>query len=217
MIRLGLDRADKAGLRLVIIGAHPDDIEIGCGGTLLRLGAAGRIASVHWLVLSGDGERANEARAGAAAFLPGVADLTVEIDRFRDGYFPGDFGEIKDRVERLKAVPAPDIVLVPHRDDRHQDHRLLAELAWNTFRDHLILEYEIPKWDGELGQPNVFVELSADLVQAKARLLREAFPSQLDRHWFSDETFLALARLRGVECRAADGYAEAFHARKLVW
>ncbi|HEY6058301.1 MAG TPA: PIG-L deacetylase family protein [Candidatus Limnocylindrales bacterium] len=217
MIRLELDGPDRGPLRLLLVGAHADDIEIGCGGTLLRLAGANRIRSVRWVVLSAEGSRLAEARAAVERFLPGVTDIDIDIEGFRDGYFPAQFGAIKDRVEALKDGPRPDVVFVPHREDRHQDHRLVADLAWNAFRDHLILEYEIPKWDGELGQPNFYVELAAGIVDTKSRLLREVFGSQADRHWFSDETFRGLARLRGIECRAAEGYAEGFHARKLVW
>lgn len=203
-------------VRILVIGAHPDDIEIGCGGTLLRLAGEGRIRAIRWVVLSAAGDRIAEARAGAAAFTGGVGDTKVEIGDARDGYFPAEYGAIKDRFEGLKADPAPDLVLVPRRDDLHQDHRIVAEMAWTTFRDHLILEYEIPKWDADLAAPNAYVELTSDIVERKASLLAETFASQADRHWFSRETFVGLARVRGIECRAAGGYAEGFHARKLV-
>jgi len=215
MLRLNLG-ADRP-LRIIAIAAHADDLEIGAGGTLLRLAAEGRIATAHWLVLSADGPRAAEARDGARRFLPDVENVTIGIADHRDGYFPSEFAAIKDRFEALKAQPDPDLVLVPRRADLHQDHRLVADLAWNTFRDHLILEYEIPKWDADLTPPNVYVELSADVIRRKAALLHEVFATQGGRDWFSDETFLGLARIRGLECRAADGYAEGFHARKLVW
>jgi len=203
-------------IRLLAIAAHADDLEIGCGGTILRLAAEGRLRSVHWLVLSASGPRIAEARAGAEAFLADVAQITVDVADFRDSYFPAEYAAIKDRFESLKNVPSPDLVLVPRRRDLHQDHRVVAELAWNTFRDHLILEYEIPKWDADLEPPNVYVELSAAIAEHKAALLGEVFSSQADRHWFDRETFLGLARIRGLECRAAEGYAEGFHARKLV-
>lgn len=201
---------------ILAIGAHADDIEIGCGGTLLRLAEEGRIHAIRWLVLSAAGERVAEARAGAAAFTNGAQDIEVEIGDARDGFFPAEYGAIKERFERLKAVPAPDLVLVPRRDDLHQDHRIVAEMAWTTFRDHLILEYEIPKWDADLAPPNAYVELTADQIERKASLLAQTFGSQADRHWFSRETFVGLARIRGIECRAAGGYAEGFHARKVV-
>lgn len=204
-------------LRLLVIGAHADDIEIGCGGTVLRLASEGQLRSIHWVVLSAHGERVGEARAGVAAFTSGAPDVSHEIASFRDGYFPADYGAIKDRFEAIKATQSPDLVLVHRRDDLHQDHRLAAELTWTTFRDHLILEYEIPKWDADLAPPNAYVELTAEHVEQKAALLSEVFASQADRHWFSRETFVGLARLRGIECRATEGYAEGFHARKLVW
>ncbi|HEX5149547.1 MAG TPA: PIG-L family deacetylase, partial [Candidatus Limnocylindrales bacterium] len=203
-------------VRILVIGAHADDIEIGCGGTLLRLVEEGRIGAIRWLVLSAAGDRIAEARAGAAAFTGGVQDVQVEIGDARDGFFPAEYGAIKERFERLKSWPAPDLVLVPRRDDLHQDHRIVAEMTWTTFRDHLILEYEIPKWDADLAPPNAYVELTAEIVERKASLLAQTFGSQADRDWFSRETFVGLARVRGIECRAAGGYAEAFHARKMV-
>jgi LmbE family N-acetylglucosaminyl deacetylase len=217
MLTLALGAADRP-LRVVCIGAHPDDIEIGCGGTILRLAREGRLEHVDWLVLSGQGSpvRETEARAGAAAFLAGVPSSQVDVEGFRDGYFPSEIGAIKDRFEAMAATVRPDLVLTHRRDDLHQDHRVVNELAWNTFRSHLILEFEIPKYDGDLGNPNVFVDLPAAVARDKAEILARIFESQRDRHWFSEETFLALARLRGVESRASEGYAEGFHARKLV-
>ena len=204
------------GLRLLCIGAHADDIEIGAGGTILRLVAEGRIASVHWLVLAGHGERANEARAGAAAFLEGVADATVEVEAVRDGYFPASFADIKDRLEALKARLEPDLVLTHRRDDLHQDHRLVGELTWNTFRHHLVLEYEIPKYDADLAAPNVLVALPESVVDRKAALIAAAYPSQAARTWFSEDTVRGLARIRGIEAAAPSGFAEGFFGRKVV-
>lgn len=203
-------------LRLLAIGAHADDIEIGCGGTVLRLVSEGRLRSIHWVVLGAHDERVDEARAGMAAFTSGAPDVSHEINSFRDGYFPADYGAIKERFEAIKASQSPDLVLVHRRDDLHQDHRIAAEMAWTTFRDHLILEYEIPKWDADLAPPNAYVELDADTIERKASLLASTFSSQADRHWFSRETFVGLARVRGIECRAPGGYAEGFHARKVV-
>jgi LmbE family N-acetylglucosaminyl deacetylase len=204
-------------LRLVALGAHSDDIEIGSGGTLLRLAAENRIASARLVVFSADPSRSSEATMAARAFLPGVAELEVEVGDARDGYFPAQYAAIKDRIERIKAGPAPDIVISPRLDDRHQDHRLVAELAWNTFRDAVILEYEIPKWEGDLGSPNLYVPLTRAIADRKADLLLASFPTQGRRDWFTRETFSGLTRLRGIECRASEGQAEAFHARKLVW
>jgi LmbE family N-acetylglucosaminyl deacetylase len=211
-----LTLSGSAPVRILAIGAHADDIEIGCGGTLLRLAEQGRIAAVGWLVLSAVGDRVAEARAGAAAFTEGIADVAVEIGDARDGFFPAEYGAIKERFERLKSQPPPDLILAPRRDDLHQDHRTVSEMVWTTFRDQLILEYEIPKWDADLVPPNAYVELSAATVERKATLLAETFGTQADRHWFSRETFVGLARLRGLECRAPEGYAEGFHARKVV-
>jgi LmbE family N-acetylglucosaminyl deacetylase len=211
-----IDFAPATGLKLLVVGAHPDDIEIGCGGTVLRLVGEGRLADVRWVVLSGSNGRAAEARSAAAAIL-GDTSATLDVRAFRDGYFPFAGEAIKEAFEEIKAGFEPDLVLTHRRADLHQDHRLVAELTSQTFRDHLILEYEVPKWDGDLSTPNLYVTLTADVAEAKARLLASSFPSQAGRHWFSRETFLGLARIRGIECRAPDGYAEGFHARKLVW
>ena len=215
MIRL--TTASGEGLRLLCLGAHPDDIEIGAGGTILRLVAEKRVRSVRWVVLSGTAERAAEAREAAERFLDGIGDRTVTIAAFQDGRFPAAWLQIKETLELLaRDGSSPDLVFVPRRDDAHQDHRLLGELAWTIFRDHLILEYEIPKWDGDLVTPNVYVELPAWALERKGRLIMESFRSQGDHHWFSPQTFEALARIRGIECRAADLLAEGFHGRKLV-
>jgi LmbE family N-acetylglucosaminyl deacetylase len=196
-------------LRVLAIGSHADDIEIGCGGTLLRLAREVEELEVHWVVLSAAGERAEEARASAAAF-----GAEVEIQGFRDAFFRYG-GEVKEFFEELKGRVEPDIVFTHHDADRHQDHRLVAELTWNTFRDHLILEYEIPKYDGDLGAPNVFVPLEEQSAQRKVELLLESFPSQRGKRWFTDGLFIGLMRLRGMECNAPSGLAEAFYARKL--
>jgi LmbE family N-acetylglucosaminyl deacetylase len=205
-----------APLRLVALGAHPDDIEIGAGGTLLRLADERRVATAHFLVFSGDADRSPEATAAGRTFLPGVKELAVEVGDARDGYFPSEYAALKDRIEAIKARSAPDVVLAPRLDDRHQDHRVVAELAWNTFRDVLILEYEIPKWEGDLGTANFYVPLTRAIAERKAHLLLTSFPTQGPRNWFTRETFSAVTRLRGVECRAPEGHAEGFTARKLV-
>ncbi len=210
-----LTMGDKAPLRVVAVGAHPDDIEIGCGATLLRLGLEGRLADVTWVVMSGDGPRAGEARAGAAAFLAGLPRVDIRLEAFRDGYFPAHYEPIKDVLEDVSAGH-PDLVFVPRRDDAHQDHRLLGELAGTAFRDCLVLEYEIPKYDGDLGQPNFYVASSTPHVEAKIEILLGTFRSQLARSWFTADTFRGLMRLRGVEARAPDGFAEAFTCRKAV-
>jgi LmbE family N-acetylglucosaminyl deacetylase len=201
--------------RVLCVGAHCDDIEIGCGGTVLELLEAHPGIHVDWVVLSSDDEREREARAGADAFLAG-ADANVRIETFRQRFFPYVAAEIKDFFDELGASLRPDVVFTHFGEDRHQDHRLLSELAYNTFRDHLILEYEIPKWDGDLGRPNVYVQLEPERVERKVESIWTVFESQRDKHWFSKETFLATMRLRGIECKAPSGYAEAFHCRKLV-
>jgi len=201
-------------LRLLCVGAHSDDIEIGCGGLILSLASRHPLAEVDWVVFSGPGAREAEARAGASLFLQGISRSRVTIHQFRDGFFPYT-PDIKEVFEQLKRETAPDVVLTHYRDDRHQDHRVLSDLAWNTFRDHCVLEYEIPKFDGDLGKPNCFLPLDADTARRKASYLDQAFGTQRDKHWFSAETFLGLMRLRGMECRAPGGYAEAYYGRKV--
>ena len=205
-----------ARIRLLCVGPPPDDIEIGAGGTILRLIEEGRVDSVHWLVLAGHGARADEARAGAGAFHDGVEDRTIEVEQARDGYFPAEWASIKDRFEALKAQVTPDLVLTHRRDDLHQDHRVVGELTWNTFRHHLVLEYEIPKYDADLAAPSVLVELSSSILDRKVELITRSYPSQAGRTWFAPETFRGLARLRGIEAAADTGYAEGFFGRKLV-
>ncbi|MGZ4316802.1 MAG: PIG-L deacetylase family protein [Gaiellaceae bacterium] len=201
---------------VLCLGAHCDDIEIGCGGTLLRLVEANPALRVDWVVFSSDERRAAEARAGAAAFLAGAAGTNVAVEAFRGRFFPYVAVEIKEYFDRLGASVSPDVVFTHHRHDLHQDHQLLAELTYNTFRDHLILEYEIPKYDGDLGRPNVFVRLDRAHAERKADTIVEVFESQRDKHWFSRETFLSLLRLRGIEAKSPGGYAEAFYCNKLV-
>jgi LmbE family N-acetylglucosaminyl deacetylase len=207
-------RGDR--LSVLCLGAHSDDIEIGAGGTILTWLDHGIHLEVHWCVLSGIGERETEARASAGDFLAGATTSTIEIMNFRDGFFPEQGEQLKIWFESLKARVAPDLILAHRRDDAHQDHRQVNRLVWNTFRDHLVLEYEIPKWDGDLGRPNLYMPVSASVMQRKVDLLMDHFGSQRSKQWFDPETFLGLARLRGMECRADDRYAEAFVARKLV-
>ncbi|MCS6944486.1 MAG: PIG-L deacetylase family protein [Sutterellaceae bacterium] len=209
-IVLSLPRAPGT---ILLLGAHSDDIEIGCGGSLLRMAAAWPQARFHWITLSADAQRAAETRAAASRLLAGrMVDITVKD--FRGSYFPYEGAAIKDYFEMLKPL-APDLIFTHCRHDLHQDHRVVHELTWNTFRDHLILEYEIPKFDGDLGTPNVFVTLSREQLRQKIEILLDCFPSQRSRQWFTRETFEALARLRGIECNAPEGFAEAFFARKL--
>jgi LmbE family N-acetylglucosaminyl deacetylase len=203
-------------LRVLALGAHADDIEIGCGGTLLRLVAERPDLEVTWVVLCSTPERAMEATASAEAFLAGVARRRIVVKAFRDGYLPWLGAEVKDAFEALKAEVSPDLVLTHYREDRHQDHRLVSDLTWNTWRGRLVLEYEIPKYDGDLGAPNFFAALPAATLERKIELVRQAFPSQASKPWFTPEVFRGLARLRGMECVAPEGMAEAFYARKVL-
>jgi LmbE family N-acetylglucosaminyl deacetylase len=202
--------------RVLALGAHCDDIEIGCGGTLLRLAGERPDLQVRWVVFSSTPERAGEARASAAAFLEGLAGEVIVRDH-RDGYLPHSGAAVKDEFEALKREYSPDLIFTHYRHDLHQDHRLIAELTWNTWRNHLILEYEIPKYDGDLGAPNFFAPLSAAVLQKKISLLLEHYPTQANKPWFSADLFRALARIRGMECVAPEGLAEAFHCRKAVF
>ena len=211
---LGLARPGER-LSVLCIGAHSDDIEIGAGATLLGWLDRGIRLDVHWVVLGAVGQRAEEARASARAFLGHAAGI-IDLAEFRDGFFPQQGQALKTWFEALKGRASPDLVLSHWHDDAHQDHREVSQLTWNTFRDHTILEYEIPKWDGDAGRPNVYLPTTRALVQRKARLLQDHFGSQKSKDWFDEDVFLGLARLRGMECRAPDGFAEAFHARKLT-
>jgi len=204
--------------RVLALGAHPDDIEIGCGGTLLRLAAERPDLEVTWAVFAATPERAQEARASAAGFLAGLATPPrVVVHDFRDGFLPWSGAAVKERFEELKKVVSPDLVLTHYRDDRHQDHRLVSELTWNTWRNHLILEYEIPKYDGDFGSPNVFATLPAATLERKIALLLEHFPTQAGKPWFTEDLFRAVARIRGMESVAPERYAEAFYCRKAVF
>lgn len=201
-------------LNILCLGAHSDDIEIGVGGTILSLIEADLELQVHWCVGSATGLRADEAEASAAAFLEGASDYHVEFGNFTDGYFPAQSQSIKHWLGDLRSRITPDLVFTHSRDDAHQDHREICELTWNLFRNHLILEYEIPKWDGDLTRPNTYVPLAKETLQRKISLLLAHFGSQRNKDWFDPETFRALARLRGMECRAPERYAEAFHLKK---
>jgi LmbE family N-acetylglucosaminyl deacetylase len=217
MTPLRLRGGEGGRLRLLCIGAHCDDIEIGCGATILDLVARGGVRlEVAWCVVGSTPARAAEARASAAAFLEGAAAAQVDVQSFRDGHFPWQGSAIKGWFETLKALPRPDLILTHTRDDRHQDHREVCALTWNTFRDHLILEYEIPKWDGDLGRPSAYLPVSEAALERKVELLHRYFPSQAGKHWFDRDTFRGLARLRGLECGSPTRFAEAFFAPKLV-
>ena len=210
-----LDAAKGKTLRVLCIGAHCDDIEIGCGGTLQVLQAGRRKIVADFVVLSGSAERRQEALTAMRAFVQPRNRGDMLFGDFPDGRFPAAYGGLKDLFESLKARPRPDLILCHDRDDRHQDHRVVNEMVWSTFRDHLVLEYEVPKWDGGLGQPNVYVPLTAKQAGRKADALVRTYRSQAGRDWFTGETFMAMMRLRGIECRSRSGYAEALHGRKL--
>jgi LmbE family N-acetylglucosaminyl deacetylase len=203
-------------LSILCLGAHSDDIEIGAGGTVLKILKGYRGAEFTWVVFSAKGIRRAEAARSAKAFLAGAGRTNVLLHDFRDGYFPFIGASIKDAFESLKGAVDPDLILTHHRGDLHQDHALIAKLTWNTFRDHLIWEYEVPKYDGDLETPNLYVHLDPALCRTKARYLRRFFKSQAENVWFGEETFLALARLRGIESNAPGGLAEGFHCRKMV-
>jgi LmbE family N-acetylglucosaminyl deacetylase len=208
---LGSDR-----LRVLALGAHPDDIEIGAAGTILRLIEDRSVASVHWVVCSGDGQRAEEARRGATAVLDGVAEREVVVMDGRDGYLPLMGAPIKDAFEELKRAVTPDLILTHRREDLHQDHRFVSDLTWQTFRDSFILEYEIPKYDGDLGNPNVYIDIPESIVHRKLEILETVFASQQNRPWYDTRTFDSMLRIRGIESRSPSGYAEGFQGRKIV-
>jgi LmbE family N-acetylglucosaminyl deacetylase len=216
MIALHLNAEPGRRLQVLCLGSHSDDIEIGCGGTVLRLAHEQPDCDFHWVVFSAIGERGEEARRSARAFVPALRLAQLRLANFRDGFMPFIGPEIKATFEELKRCVTPDLILTHNRQDAHQDHRLIAELTWNTFRDHLILEYEIPKYDGDLGRPGVFVPLAHDTCERKIELITSMFCSQRNKHWFTRDTFLSLMRLRGMECNAPSGYAEAFYSRKMV-
>jgi LmbE family N-acetylglucosaminyl deacetylase len=215
MITLDLAKRSSKPLEILCLGAHSDDIEIGCGGTLLSLKESDPKPVFHWVVFSGAGRRGEEARKAAALFTAGCK-AEVTIKEFRDGFLPYSGSAVKDYFEELKARVDPELIFTHWKGDAHQDHRLISELTWNTFRNHLILEYEIPKYDGDIGRPNLFMPLAHPTYMGKLDHLFTAFESQQGKQWFARETFLGLMRMRGMESNSASGYAEAFHVRKLV-
>jgi LmbE family N-acetylglucosaminyl deacetylase len=203
--------------KVLCLGAHCDDIEIGCGGTILNLVRTMKDPDIHWIVFSSDDRREKEALISAKDFLRDVKKKKIEINRFRNSFFPYHGAEIKEYFEELKREFHPDIIFTHYRKDLHQDHRLISELTWNTFRDHLILEYEIPKYDGDLGSPNFFVCLDDVTCRKKIDKVLKYFQSQNDKRWFSKDTFLSILRLRGVESNATEKYAEGFYCRKMIY
>jgi LmbE family N-acetylglucosaminyl deacetylase len=215
MLKLTFGEAPSS-YAILAVGCHADDIEIGCGGTILHLIDLLPSVDVFWVVLSARGERAEEVRRSAEAFLEKAASRRVVVREFRDGFFPYDGGEIKDLFEELKEEISPDVIFTHYRQDLHQDHRVASELTWNTFRNHLILEYEVPKYDGDFGSPNVFFHLSEAISNQKVANLLTFFRSQRERRWFTEDLFLSALRLRGMESNSPSRYAEAFYGRKVV-
>lgn len=217
MLRVDFEANHKDSFKMLCLGAHSDDIEIGCGGTILRLLRKTQGCDVRWIVFSANEKRTVEAKESAEIFLADAAEKSIVVHDFRDGYFPYNGALIKDFFETLKLDFSPDLIFTHYKHDNHQDHRLINELTWNTFRDHFILEYEIPKYDGDIGNPNFYVHLSQSLLRSKIKLLSQRFATQNRKDWFTDTTFFSLARLRGVESKALEGYAEAFYCRKMTY
>jgi LmbE family N-acetylglucosaminyl deacetylase len=216
MLPLGLPRDTGAALKVLCLGAHSDDIEIGCGGTMLRLLSHYSSLDVTWVVFSSGRARELEARRCAALFLKNAKSQAVVVKNFRDGFFPYEGARIKEFFEELKKKVNPDLIFTHYRTDRHQDHRTISDLTWNTWRQHLVLEYEIPKYDGDLGTPNCYVPLTPEICALKTKYICDVFQTQSNKAWLTEDTFQALLRLRGVECAAPEKFAEAFYCRKLV-
>lgn len=216
MLKLTFDLPRDAIFRILCLGAHCDDIEIGCGGTLLKLIEQHPWIECHWIVFTSNQQRAAEAKTAADRFLREVAHKQIIIESFRDGFLPFSGAEVKEYFEQIKQLFDPHLIFTHYRHDLHQDHRLISDLTWNTFRNHTILEYEILKYDGDLGTPNVFVQLDTALCQRKIDYILTSFPSQLEKHWFTADTFLGLLRIRGIESSAPGKYAEAFYGRKIA-
>jgi LmbE family N-acetylglucosaminyl deacetylase len=216
MLGLQLATGTTRAIRILCLGAHSDDIEIGCGGTMLRLLSEYDHAEVYWVVIGSSGERDAEALASAERFLAKAKTTEIIVKNFRNSFFPYVGDEIKEFFEKLKAQISPDVTFTHYRNDLHQDHRVISDLTWNTYRNHLILEYEIIKYDGDIGNPNFFVHLDEAICQQKIALIMDSFKTQRDKDWFTADAFLALMRLRGVESKAATKYAEGFYCRKVV-
>jgi LmbE family N-acetylglucosaminyl deacetylase len=217
MMNLSFAKPSDSRFRVLCLGAHSDDIEIGCGGTILRLLEDNPAAEIYWIVLGATGPRKAEAVASANLFLAGAKKKEIITREFRDGYFPHMWAEIKDFFEVLKKQCQPDLILTHYRKDLHQDHKLVSDLTWNTFRNHLILEYEVIKYDGDLGAPNFFVPLAESIARKKIQIVMDCFKSQKDKSWFAEDTFSSIMRLRGVESNSPGKYAEAFYGRKMVY
>ncbi len=216
MLRTRIDRSKESRLRALFLGAHPDDIEIGCGGTAIKLFQQFERLSVYWVVFSGDEVRHHEARQSATSFLKGAYEQNIVLLQFADSLFPSVGAEIKAYFTKLRREFQPDIIFTHCRNDLHQDHRTISELTWNTFRDHLIMEYEIVKYDGDLGCPNVYVHVDNDVCSQKVGYIMANFESQRDKHWFTEDALLSILRIRGIESNSPTKYAEAFYCRKMV-
>jgi LmbE family N-acetylglucosaminyl deacetylase len=216
LLGLDLNKRSRSNYKILCLGSHSDDIEIGCGGTVLRLTEAYKHMELYWVVFSSDEERKLEAQKSANLFLKLAKKKTIQIRNFRTSFFPYEGMQIKEYFEQLKEEFSPDLIFTHYRSDLHQDHRVISDLTWNTFRNHLILEYEIPKYDGDLGSPNFFVHLDDSICKKKTKYMLKTFQTQNNKQWFTEETFLAVLRLRGIESNAPKKYAEAFYCRKFV-
>jgi len=216
MLMLDFLKEPGKPLKVLCLGAHSDDIEIGCGGTILKLLGHGSPTSVYWVVLGATGDRELEAQESARRFLTGAQQQTVVVKNFRESFFPYIGSEIKEYFEELKCQVSPDVIFTHYRHDLHQDHRLISELTWNTFRNHLVLEYEIIKYDGDLGSPNLFVHLSSKQTRAKVHHILDLFKTQGSRAWFTENAFMSIMRIRGLESNAPEEFAEGFYCRKSV-
>jgi len=217
MMQIGFNKTNESEYRVLCLGAHCDDIEIGCGGTVLKLIENYKNIIFYWVVFSSNQERSQEAIASANLFLKEAKAKTVIVKDFRDGFLPFSGIEVKEYFEQLKQEFSPDLILTHYRQDLHQDHRLISDLTWNTFRNHLILEYEIPKYDGDLGIPNFFVQLDESICRRKIQYILDAFKTQTNKQWFTEETFRSLLKIRGMESNSTSKYAEAFYCRKIVF
>ena len=216
MLNTTFSFASQKGLKLLCVGAHCDDIEIGCGGTLLKFIEEYKIAQLKWVVFSSNATRKKEALSSAKQFLKGVHGVDIKVFDFKDGYLPSAWETVKDEFETIKENFAPDIIFTHYRNDLHQDHRVINELTWNTFRNHLIFEYEIPKYDGDLGNPNIFVPLEKQHLNRKKEIILNSFKSQLNKQWLDDTLLTSIARMRGIECASQSDFAEALYCRKIT-
>jgi LmbE family N-acetylglucosaminyl deacetylase len=216
MLELSFCKKNDFNFKILCLGSHCDDIEIGCGGTILKLLEMHRNSTFYWIVFSANQQRMYEASKSANTFLKHAHTKSIIFKNFRDGFFPASTMEIKEYFEQLKGDFSPDLILTHYRNDLHQDHRLISELTWNTFRNHFILEYEIPKYDGDLGAPNFFVHLDESTCRKKIQYILDSFKSQRQKQWFEEETFFAMLRIRGMESNSPSKYAEAFYCRKTV-